>query len=296
MTPVAPEPLVDAHHHLWDTAVLPYRGSPSPSRYLLADFLHDAEETHLTHSVHLQAEVERDHSVEETRWVQAIADEHGLPSAIVAYADLSAPDVERTLEAHAVSPRLRGIRQILNWDPDPAISQCDRSDYLTDPAWRAGYATLARHGLSFDLQVFPRQMAAAAEVAAANPGTLMIVNHAGMPRLQEPDGWEQWRRGMRVLREHPNVVVKLSGFGMFDRAWTDAMVRPYVLETIDLFGVDRCLFASNFPVDRPARPYAEVFAAFSRLVEGCTGAERGALFHDNAVRIYRLDAAADGGA
>lgn len=285
-------PLVDAHHHLWDTDVLPYawlRSSALPRRYLVPDLLADAASSNLVRSVHVQAEVDRARSVEETRWLQGVADRHGFPHAIVAYADLSAPDVAAVLDAHAACPGVRGVRQILNWDPDPARSQCDRPDYLTDPAWRAGYAELGRRGLSFDLQAYPWQMRDAADVAGAHPGTPMIVDHTGMPSFDAPGGRQAWRQGMAALADRPNVSVKISGFAMFDAAWTEDMIRPWVLETIELFGVERCMFASNFPVDRPARSYEDTFAAFRRIVAGLGEDERRRLFHDNAARIYRLD-------
>ena len=288
MNAVFPDRLVDPHHHLWDSQVLGYGRSLSPSRYLLSDFLADAAGVNLVRSVYLQAEVERGFSVAETRWLQEMADRHGFPHGIVAYANLADPSLEWTLEEHAEAPNLRGIRQILNWDPDPSVSQCERSDYLTDPAWLAGYGRLSRYRLSFDLQVFPWQMTDAATVAATHPETSMIVNHAGMPRIVEESGWEDWSRGMQALSRHPNVFVKLSGFGMFDAGWTASLVRPYVLGAIEMFGVERCMFASNYPVDRPARAYGEMFSTFASIVAGCSHAERRALFHDNALRIYRL--------
>jgi predicted TIM-barrel fold metal-dependent hydrolase len=285
------EPLVDPHHHLWDPDAVPSpHRAREPRTYLLPDFLADAAGCGLVRSVHVQAEVERSASVAETRWLQDIADRGGFPHGIVAYANLAEAGVERVLEQHASCANVRGIRQILNWDRDPARSQCERPDYLTDPSWRAGYALLRRWDLSFDLQAYPWQMRDAAAVAAAHPDVPMIVNHTGMPRDRDAEGRRAWQGGMRALAERPNAFVKISGFGMFDPGWTDEGIRPFVLETIEMFGADRCMFASNFPVDRPFRPYAETFAAFRRLVADLTPTERRRLFHDNATRVYRLDA------
>lgn len=288
MNGAVPDGLVDPHHHLWDPAVLRYGRLLSPPRYVLSDFLADAAGMDLVRSVHVQAEVERSESVDETRWLQENADRHGFPHGIVAYANLAEPGLERTLEEHIGAPNLRGIRQILNWHPNPNLSQCERPDYLTDPAWLAGYGRLSRYRLSFDLQVFPWQMSDAARVAAAHPQTPMIVNHTGMPRIFEQGGRDDWTRGMRELSQRPNVFVKLSGFGMFDPGWTSSMVRPYVLDAIEMFGVGRCMFASNYPVDRTARGYGEMYSSFAGMVAGCSDGERRALFRDNAVRIYRL--------
>ena len=168
--------------------------------------------------------------------------------------------------------------------------EIDRSQSVaeTDPRWQTGYARLAEYGLSFDLQALPEQMLAAAEVSAAYPRVPMIVNHTGMPRDRTPEGQNGWRRGMRALASHSQVSVKISGFGMFDPAWTVDSIRPFVRTTIDLFGVERCMFASNFPVDKVFRSYAAVFEGFDTLTFDLPAADRVKLFGANAERIYRL--------
>ncbi|HRY27062.1 MAG TPA: amidohydrolase, partial [Geminicoccaceae bacterium] len=176
--------IVDSHHHLWDRDLHPYPWLAKPVQspaigdttplcrnYLLADFLADARGLHLAKSVHLQAEIAPELAVEETRWLQAIADSpgaRGFPHAIVAFADLAAPDVDRVLEAHGEFANMRGIRQILNRHSDPALNAAS-VDYLNDPAWQQGYARLAKHGYSFDLQLYWPQMADAAALAKRHP-------------------------------------------------------------------------------------------------------------------------------
>ncbi|HEY2593640.1 MAG TPA: amidohydrolase family protein [Chloroflexota bacterium] len=278
---------IDAHHHLWDAERYPYPWLASsatriPLRYLVEDFLADTARQGVVKSVHVQGEIARHLSLFETDWLQQIADAHGFPHAIVAYAALESEDVEAMLDAHAAHPNVRGIRQILN--PD----QCERDDLLTDSAWRSGYARLGQHALSFDLQAAPHQMADAAEVAQLYPGTAMIVNHTGLPRDRAPEGQLAWRQGMQRLAELPNTSVKISGFSMWGPNWTVESIRPLVLETVDIFGVDRCMFASNFPVDRPYTTYDRLFDAFSAITRGFSGPEREALFRSNAERIYRI--------
>jgi predicted TIM-barrel fold metal-dependent hydrolase len=282
-----PLPLVDAHHHLWDLGVYHYPwlanpNTPITKRYLVDDLLADGRDRNLVKSVHVQAEIDRNLSVAETAWLQALADEHGFPHAVVAYAPLQDPGAGALLEAHAQHRNMRGIRQILN--PD----QCERSDFLTDAAWQAGYARLARYGLSFDLQAMPSQMADAASVARAYPDVPMIVNHTGMPRDRSAEGMAAWRAGLKLLAEHPHVSLKISGFAMFDPDWTVESIRPYVLESLELFGAQRCMLGSNFPVDKLHRSFDTIFEAFRTLTAGLSDAEQRAIFHDNAQRIYRL--------
>jgi predicted TIM-barrel fold metal-dependent hydrolase len=286
-TPAAPQvPLVDAHHHLWDAELYDYPGlrpgSRIARRYLVEDFLADSAGQSLIKSVHVQGEIARHQSLAETAWLQAIADRHGFPHGIVAYAALQDPQLDTVLEAHAQHANLRGIRQILN--PD----QCERPDYLTDPVWRAGYARLAEYGLSFDLQALPAQMADAALLARTYPEVPMVINHTGMPRDRAPGALEQWRSGMRVLAEQPHVSVKISGFAMFDPNWTADSIRPLVLETIDIFGPDRCMFASNFPVDKQHAMFEALIGAYKAVTADFSLTERNSLFHTTAERIYRL--------
>jgi predicted TIM-barrel fold metal-dependent hydrolase len=215
--------IVDAHHHLWDRTALPYpwlEGPPyGPSvagdvgpiskSYLLDDFRADTAGYHLTGSVHVDGGTSD--RIGETAWLQAIADAEGLPTAIVAGTQLHDPDIDSVLARHAAFGAIRGIRHILNWDPDPNLTFTDRPDLMTDAHWLRGYAALARHDFSFDLQVYPWQLAGAAALAAKFPDTPIILNHAGMPLHQRDMGLETWKAGMRALAAQPNASVKVSG-------------------------------------------------------------------------------------
>lgn len=296
--------IVDPHHHLWDLERNPYpwlkpetahaAGDLTPicRDYLLGDFLADARHQRLVKSVHLQAEMDRSDPVRETAWLQAIADapgSGGFPHGIVAFADLADPGVEAVLERHCEHANMRGIRYILNHeDGEPVYSGAGRGDWLRDPAWQRGFALLARYGLSFDLQVFWHQMADAAALAACFPETQIIVDHTGMPRRLDRDYLAGWRAGMRTLAAAPNVACKVSGLAMFHHDWTTQTIRPLVLDAIEIFGTERCMFASNFPVDKLHGDYDRVWSAFDQITAAFSADERRALFHDNAVRFYRL--------
>jgi len=295
-------PIVDPHQHLWDLTHHRYpwlTDKPSPIRvagpveplardYLLPDYLTDTASQNVVMSVHIDAGFDAADPIAETRWLQSIADQHGYPHGIVGHAKLETPDVERVLEQHSAFANIRGIRQIVNWHPDPDKSYVARPDMLTDPAWRRGFALLRKYGLSFDLQLYPEQMHDAARLAADNPDTLIVVNHAGMPVDKSPDGIALWRRGMRELAARPNVRVKVSGLGMLDWNWAVDSIRPFVLESIDIFGTDRAMFASNWPVDSLYSSFDALYAAFREIVSGFTEAEQQRLFHDNAIATYRL--------
>lgn len=296
--------IVDAHMHLWDLQKIPYPWltpplpvgitgdvSPIAISYQLDDYLRDAggagDLARIVKLVHIEAGADPAAALAETRWLQSLADSRGYPQAIIAHAQLSSPDVEALLDAHASHPNVRGIRQILNWHADPRKTYTPR-DLLTDPAWETGFARLRQHGLSFDLQIYPSQMPAAARLAARYPDITMILNHTGMPVDRDAAGLEAWRQGMRALAQHPNVVVKISGLAMLDWYWSLESLRPFVLSTIDIFGPERCLFGSNFPVDKLFGSFGRYFGAYLSLLEGFSAAERAAMLTRNAERIYRI--------
>ena len=299
--------IVDAHMHLWDLDrtvdrvsypwLTPPLGvgingdvSPIAKTYLLDDYFADATvegRVPPAKIVHVEAGADPKDSLIETRWLQKMAAERGFPQAIVAHAELNHPGLEALLAEHASHPNVRGIRQIINWHPDPVKTFTPR-DLLGDPDWLQGFALLRKYGLSFDLQIYPSQMPAAARLASQHPDPLMVLNHAGMPVERDAAGIQAWRAGMRALANQPNVYVKISGLAMLDWQWSEASLRPFVLEALEIFGVDRCLFASNFPVDRLFGSFARFYGAYESIVSGCSADEKRKLFAANAERIYRI--------
>lgn len=292
--------VVDPHIHLWDPATLSYPwlneagesyvGDVSPLRktYVIDDLLSDASDIEVVKVVHIEAKHDPSDPVAETRWLQSMADEKGMPNGIVAAVDFSAPDVESTLAAHVEFRNVRGIRQILNVHPNPLFDYVGRH-YMHEEIWRKNFGLLAKYGLSFDLQIYPSQMKTAARLASTHSDIQLILNHAGMfVDRHSVEGWRAWRDGMRELATCPNIAVKICGFAMFDHHWTVESLRPYVLETIDTFGVERCMFASNFPVDGLYGSYSATWAAFADIVSDLSEQEKQALFLSNAERYYRI--------
>ena len=292
-------PFVDAHVHWWDLGRLRYPWLTPPHAddgpngsveaiartYLPADYRAEMARWNVVGAVHVDAGAHPDDALAETEWLSALAE--GLPSGIVAFAALDDPDLDEKLAAHARHSRVRGIRHIVNWHADPQRSYSAR-DVTRDDAWQRGFARLAAHNLSFDLQCYPGQMPALAELVARHPDIPVIVNHAGMAVLSDADGMAEWRRGLIALAAHRHVSVKLSGFGFARRDWTPGFVRDTVRTVIDLFGTDRAMFASDLPTDR-------LFGAIDAQMEACHAAvvdfgeeDRLALFAHNANRIYRL--------
>ena len=290
--------VVDAHLHLWDTVANPYpwlsgaaHGSEERRlaelfpRYLAAEYEHDCGDRVVTATVHVQAEWERSDPVGETRWLQALHDREGIPDAIVGAVELESESAPETLAAHLRHPAFRGIRQLLAWHQDPALSSAARPDLIEDAAWRRGFALLAPLGLSFDLTVYPAQLAPAAALAADFPTTSIILDHVGLPDAVGPDR-AVWSEGMRRLAACENVTVKLSGLALPGRS-IDQMAE-YAEEALALFGCERAMYGSNLPVEHLGGSADMVVDAIERSLARRTPAEREAVWQATARRVYRL--------
>lgn len=291
-------PFIDAHVHLWDLDHIRYpwltppfadggpNGSVEPiaKTYLLDDYRADVGDWDVRGIVHVDAGAEPAAALDETRWLQAMADREAMPNAIIAFADLSDPEVDMLLARHAAHANVRGIRHIVNWHPDPRRTYTPR-DVTQDEAWGRGYARLAAHGLSFDLQAYPGQFSCLARLIERHPETPVMINHMGMC---VPGEEGEWREGLAALARLPHVAIKLSGIGFTHRPWTLEQARALVLTAIDLFGTDRAMVASDFPTDKLFGSFAVTLGAHAAITADFTDAERRALFAGNADRLYRL--------
>jgi predicted TIM-barrel fold metal-dependent hydrolase len=320
---VEPEiPICDAHHHFWDVRRdrIPYQ------RYLLHELVADMQCGHNVRStVFIEARAmyradgpEEMRPVGEVEFVQglAAASASGLygPSraaaAIIGHANLNlGARVEPVLDAlQAASPnRFRGIRHSTSWDPHPEVESRAVQGLLASDTFRAGARALARRGLCLENTVYFPQLPELADVARALPDLTIISNHiGGLMRVgpyanRDDEVLATWRRGIAAVAACPNVIMKLGGLGMprlgFD--WhthphpigsvelADAMA-PFLTYCIEQCGPKRCMFESNFPVDKVSFSHHVLYNAFKRLSKGYSAPERAAMFHDTAVRVYRI--------
>lgn len=284
---------VDTHVHFWDLRhpdlryvwlepefVHPQLGDISALKqpiYGAEEFIAETRFSNVSKVVHVQAAIGSPDPVDETRWLEEAAERTGVPTAIVGDARLAADDVEAVLDAHAeASPRMRGIRDF------------GEGDYMNDPTWRRGYGVLARYGWVCDLDCFWEGMQTARDLARAFPDIPLVLGHAGFPQSREEEYLANWRRGISTLAEADNAVCKISGLGMKDPAWTVESIRPLVLHCIEAFGVERCFFGTNWPVDRLFSSYPDVLNAYDAITADLSHDERVALFSGNAERVYRI--------
>jgi predicted TIM-barrel fold metal-dependent hydrolase len=257
--------------------------------YLPSDYRRDSKDFTIAGLVHVEAEHDPGDPLGETRWLERLAARTGLPSACVGQARLDRADVEDVLAAQAGSPLVRGIRHKPRAADDPRDARRGAPGSMDDNAWRRGYAMLARHRLSFDLQTPYWHLDAGADLAADFPETQILINHAGLPADRSDDGLRAWRRALEGMAAHANVAVKISGIGVPGRPWTVPANRVVVGDAIAIFGAERCLFASNFPVDSLVADFRTIFAGYREMTADLPETEIAKLFHDNARRLYRLD-------
>lgn len=292
--------------HVWDLSLGKHPwlcGAPLPhfrygdysairKDYSLSNYRSDAAGLPIAATVYVEAEWDPADPIGETRWVHEVAAQRGMIAAMVAQAWLDREDAGEVIAAQAAFDLVRSVRHKPASAPTPTAGTRGAPGSMDDPRWRDGYAHLARHGLHFDLQTPSWHLDAALELARDVPHTLIILNHTGLPADRSPEGLRAWRNALEGFADAPNTAIKISGLGVPGSAWettgNDAIVRT----ALDIFGVERAMFASNFPVDSLVASMAGVFDGFADAVAHLNRADRAALFRTNACRIYGIDPAA----
>ena len=292
--------IVDAHHHIWRQADLSWLSGPMQPRifgpyepihrdYSVAEYLDDIAGSDVLRSVYVQTNWANDRFESEAAWVQQTANENGWPHALVAYADFSVDDVRPQLDRLARYPLVRGARMQLHWHENPLYRFAVRPDLCSDPVIRRNVGRLAEYGWSFDLQVFTPQMAEAAMLAESCPEVTFVLQHAGMWEDLSPEGHAAWRAGMTLLARCPNVVSKLSGLGTFIHRNDLAHIADVLDDTVAIFGAERCLFGSNFPIEKLWTSYRDLVDAYRTATARLRPEQRDAIFAATARRVYRLE-------
>ena len=292
--------IVDAHHHIWRQADLPWLQGPMVPRifgpyepirrdYPIEEYLADIAGTGVEKSVYVQTNWAKAGAVDEVAWVQATADAHGWPHAIVGYADLLDDAVGEVLERQAAFPLMRGVRMQLHWHENPQY----RFAADARPDGRPGLPPQPAPPRRLRLVVRPAGLrradggrGAAGRGQSRHHLRAAALRHAGGPDRRPAAA--AWREGMRRLADQPNVVNKLSGLGTFIHRNDPAHVADIVGETVALFGPDRCLFGSNFPIEKLWTSYADLVAAFRQAVAAFPEPARRSMLAATAAAVYRL--------
>jgi predicted TIM-barrel fold metal-dependent hydrolase len=283
---------VDTHFHLHDMkhptlrygwlepdavhGFLPDTDPLKSQHYFIKDYIAEIRFANVPKAVHVQAAVNTPDPVDETAWLQAFADATGYPQAIIAECHLARPDAAAVLDRHMRFANVRGIRNF------------GEGRYLIDAAWRKGFAELAPRNLVACIDTRIELAADLADLAVNFSDTIICVDHCAIPMARDQAYYRRWRAAIGVMASAPNVVMKISGLGMCDPLWTVDSIRPYVLGSIDAFGVDRVVFGTNWPVDRMFSSYPDVVEAYAAIISGFARDEQIRMFSGNAERIFRI--------
>jgi predicted TIM-barrel fold metal-dependent hydrolase len=294
--------IIDAHQHFWDLDAnyLPWLADKPVNfrygnydalkrNYLPVDYRRDVGDFELAGSVFIETEWNPADPLGEVAWVSDLRNREALPTVMVAQAWLDRSDVEEVLAAHGRASFVRGVRHKPKSASHPGEVVSGAPGSMGDPAFRRGFGFLAPNGLSFDLQTPWWHLPEAADLAEAFPDTQIIINHTALPSDRSADGLSGWRTALRRAAACPNIAIKISGLGQKGQAWTVDANGQIIRDTIDIFGVERCMFASNFPVDSLVASFTTIFDGFRRVTDDLPAEQQSALFCDNAARIYRID-------
>jgi predicted TIM-barrel fold metal-dependent hydrolase len=294
-------PIIDAHHHIWRQDDLAWLKGPMQPRifgpyepirrdYPIAEYLADLAGTGVVGSVYCQTNWPPRGELTEVAWVDAEAKKsNGVLQGMTAYCNLLSDDAPEMLEAEAKASKLvRGIRMQLHWHENPLYRFAPRPDLMHDPLFRKNLAKLQDHGWLFELQIFTSQMKDSEKLLRDFPGINFVLLHAGMLEDLSPAGRAAWREGMQRLADRPNLHVKLSGLGTFIHRVDRAHIADIALPTVEMFGADRCVFGSNFPIEKLWSSYAELVQAYRGALSSLPASDQDRVFSGTARRLYGL--------
>lgn len=302
MTRLYTGPVIDPHHHLWNLEMqrhpwlLHTPGQEAASgngmgirrNYMPDDYLADVQGQNIVSSIHVEAGWDHRFLTEETVWLDSLDKSHNVARHYIARVPLEHPDAARLLAEANRNSRVVGIRDIVSWHPDPAKSFVAREGLMSSSQWRAGLTALARHDLVFDLMLFPWQTAEAEHLLHDFPDTMFVLNHCGSPADRTPEGILLWRDGLRRLGKAENLRIKISNPVAYDPHWSIDSLKDVIEHCIACFGVERSMFASDFPVAGLYASFPELYGAFRNIVAEYSPSEQSALFFQTANQTYRL--------
>ena len=292
--------IVDSHHHIWRMADLPWLQGPMVPRifgpyeavrrdYLVDEYVADVTAEGVKAAVYVQPNWALERVVEEVRWVQSVHDATGWPHAVVGSADLFAPGAGEVFrQQQAVSPLMRGTRLQLHWHEDERFRFASGRPACTTRFSGTTSALLADLGWLFELQVFPGQMADAARLVRDFPGTTFVLVHAGMLESAAQHDVLPWRAGLELLAPLPNVMVKLSGIGTFVHRVDEELIRLVTTTAVGMFGSERCMFGSNFPIESIWSDFHTFMQTWLRVAADLAPKARRDVLGRTARRVYSL--------
>jgi L-fuconolactonase len=272
---------IDAHQHFWRYDPAEYDWIDDSMGRLKRDFSPaDLKQEMSRAGVDRSIAVQARQTIQETRWLLDLADEHPFIAGVVGWVDLQSPDVDVQLEQLAAHPRLLGVRHIV---------QAEGPGFLSSAEFRRGLGRLERYGLTYDVLVYARQLPEVLNLVRAFPKQRFVLDHLGKPDVKGA-GFQSWRPYFEELASFPQVWCKLSGLVTEAdwRTWTAEQLRPYIEAALEYFGADRLMVGSDWPVCTLASPYMRTLEIVEDALAGCSSKEQASVFGGTAQHLWNL--------
>ncbi len=296
MKDIFQQKIIDCHHHLWDFNLNIHNWLKENQNikfhrsYLVNDLTQDIGDLKIIKTVHVQAEINRNYSLYETEWLQNISNSRNdkFPNAIMAYIDLSMPDIESIIVKHKEFKNFRGFRQILRLNENEKDLPKSNKNYLKNESWIQNMSYLQKYDLIFELLCYYNQYEDAAKIINKYQYIKFIINHTLWPEGINKSNFEIWQKGIDKLSSFPNTYIKFSAFGELFPNWTKNIIKPFIDYSFNKFGVERCLFGSNFPVDKfiSSSSYLNYWKSYYEIMNELTSEELNKIFYQNAEKVY----------
>ena len=295
--------IVDSHHHFWDLDKNYYpflcdKIDPDfflgnyeiiMQNYLPVDYERDTKNHNVIGTIHCEAEWDRNDQIGETKWIENLAKKNKFPNAIIGHAWFHKKNSEKIIAEQASFNLVKSIRS----KPNVKLSRNSISytfeGSMQDMNWRTGLKLLQKYDLNYDLRVPSWHLEEAVDIVRLIPNTKVIINHCGFPWDRSAHGMELWRNGIKALSLEPNTYIKLSEFGIKGEEWNFYENAGIILELINLFSPQRCMFASNFPVSKIKITFENLYNNYKKIVEKFSLDEKKCLFSETAIEAYNLD-------
>ncbi|HEX8888926.1 MAG TPA: amidohydrolase family protein [Pyrinomonadaceae bacterium] len=274
--------IVDSHQHFWQVGRFDYPWMNSEVETLYQDYLPEMLEPLLKEQgVAQTVVVQASNSIEETRWMLSLADEYPFIAGVVGWVDLMSADVEQQLEGLTVHRKFKGVRHLVESEPE--------DNWLIQQSVLRGLNVLSRHGVSYDLLVHTRHLRYVKTVAERCPELRLVIDHLAKPPVAKGE-IKGWARAFREVAAYENVSCKLSGLvtEANHASWRTEDLRPFVESALECFGARRLMFGSDWPVCLLAASYSDVLESFQSLTARLSEEERALIFAENARDFYRL--------
>lgn len=262
--------------------------SELPRKYLVEDYLKDTKGFPVVKTV--MAEFVSQDPLKEAKWAQHLADRFGHPHGFIASVDPLNPQFESLLEQYKEIPNVRAVRQHLLWHPHNELMRfAKRPGLLQDKEWRKNFAKLQKYDFVWEFEIFAHQIPEAEDLANAFPDIKMILHPMGWPLDHTSAGFDAWEKNMRAISSCDNLAVKITAIGCIFPNWTLEKIRPWIRETVEIFGPKRSMFGSHMPIEKlDKHSFAQLYAAYKEIVKDLSADEQRSVFSDTAIDWYRL--------